>query len=90
MWRGLHVQERGVGGDAAASSRRVLEDAFTRPRSPALGNGDQAGRSATQAHGFPPLPDYEATLEQRLPLGVSISCVVILAVCLSCYVSIIK
>ncbi|KAB0394533.1 hypothetical protein E2I00_004112, partial [Balaenoptera physalus] len=33
---------------------------------------------------------YEATLEQRLPLGVSISCVVILAVCLSCYVSIIK
>eukprot|EP00069_Balaena_mysticetus_P002980 bmy_00812T0 len=32
----------------------------------------------------------QATLEQRLPLGVSISCVVILAVCLSCYVSIIK
>ncbi|XP_057551247.1 interleukin-4 receptor subunit alpha isoform X2 [Hippopotamus amphibius kiboko] len=33
---------------------------------------------------------YEETLEQRLPLGVSISCVVILAVCLFCYVSIIK
>nr|XP_008526631.1 PREDICTED: interleukin-4 receptor subunit alpha isoform X1 [Equus przewalskii]XP_008526632.1 PREDICTED: interleukin-4 receptor subunit alpha isoform X1 [Equus przewalskii]XP_008526633.1 PREDICTED: interleukin-4 receptor subunit alpha isoform X1 [Equus przewalskii]XP_008526634.1 PREDICTED: interleukin-4 receptor subunit alpha isoform X1 [Equus przewalskii]XP_008526635.1 PREDICTED: interleukin-4 receptor subunit alpha isoform X1 [Equus przewalskii] len=33
---------------------------------------------------------YEQPLEQRLPLGVSISCVVILAICLSCYFSIIK
>ncbi|XP_014650090.1 PREDICTED: interleukin-4 receptor subunit alpha [Ceratotherium simum simum] len=33
---------------------------------------------------------YQQPLEQRLPLGVSISCIVILAVCLSCYFSIIK
>ncbi|KAB1263627.1 Interleukin-4 receptor subunit alpha [Camelus dromedarius] len=33
---------------------------------------------------------YQEPLEQRLPLGVSISCVIILAICLSCYFSIIK
>lgn len=33
---------------------------------------------------------FQPPLEQRLPLGVSISCVVIVAVCLSCYFGIIK
>ncbi|XP_076997583.1 interleukin-4 receptor subunit alpha [Tamandua tetradactyla] len=33
---------------------------------------------------------YELPLEERLPLGVIISCVIIVAVCLSCYFSIIK
>uniref|UniRef100_A0A8D1DFV0 Interleukin-4 receptor subunit alpha n=1 Tax=Sus scrofa TaxID=9823 RepID=A0A8D1DFV0_PIG len=33
---------------------------------------------------------YEEPLEQRLPLGVSISCVVILIICLSCYFGIIR
>ncbi|XP_008065134.1 interleukin-4 receptor subunit alpha [Carlito syrichta] len=33
---------------------------------------------------------YRDPLEQRLPLGVSISCIVILAICLSCYFGIIK
>uniref|UniRef100_A0A5F9CFK8 Fibronectin type-III domain-containing protein n=1 Tax=Oryctolagus cuniculus TaxID=9986 RepID=A0A5F9CFK8_RABIT len=33
---------------------------------------------------------YQVPLEKRLPLGVSISCVVILAICLSCYFSAIK
>uniref|UniRef100_A0A8C3X369 Interleukin-4 receptor subunit alpha n=1 Tax=Catagonus wagneri TaxID=51154 RepID=A0A8C3X369_9CETA len=33
---------------------------------------------------------YEEPLEQRLPLGVSISCVVILVICLSCYFGIIR
>ncbi|XP_070317171.1 interleukin-4 receptor subunit alpha isoform X1 [Odocoileus virginianus] len=32
----------------------------------------------------------EETLEQRLQLGVGISCVIILAVCVSCYISVIK
>ncbi|CAK6445028.1 unnamed protein product [Pipistrellus nathusii] len=34
--------------------------------------------------------DYEGPWEQRLPLAVGISCVVIMAVCLSCYFSILK
>ncbi|XP_046943565.1 interleukin-4 receptor subunit alpha isoform X2 [Lynx rufus] len=38
---------------------------------------------------LPILTDYEPW-EQHLPLGVSISCLVILAVCLSCYLSVIK
>ncbi|XP_061257462.1 interleukin-4 receptor subunit alpha [Bos javanicus] len=33
---------------------------------------------------------YEDTWEQRLQLGVGISCVIVLAVCVSCYISIIK
>ncbi|XP_045631192.1 interleukin-4 receptor subunit alpha isoform X2 [Ursus americanus] len=34
--------------------------------------------------------NYYEPWEQHLPLGISISCLVILAICLSCYVSIIK
>nr|XP_012635564.1 interleukin-4 receptor subunit alpha [Microcebus murinus]XP_012635566.1 interleukin-4 receptor subunit alpha [Microcebus murinus] len=40
--------------------------------------------------GAPWLNSYEEPFEQRLPLGVSVSCAVILVICLSCYCSIIK
>lgn len=76
-------------GSVAASSRRVSDDPSSRPRSPAPGSRGQVVPGALQAHGFPPIPDYEPW-EQHLPLGVSISCLVILAICLSCYFSIIK
>lgn len=36
-----------------------------------------------------PLSDYKPW-EQRLSLGISIACVIILAVCPVCYISIIK
>ncbi|XP_012500459.1 PREDICTED: interleukin-4 receptor subunit alpha isoform X1 [Propithecus coquereli] len=38
----------------------------------------------------PWLNAYQEPFQQRLPLGVSVSCVVILVICLSCYFSIIK
>lgn len=74
-------------GLMAASSRRVSGDRFLRLRSP--GGREQSVPCTMRADGFPPVPDYEPW-EQHLPLGVSISCLVILAVCLSCYISIIK
>ena len=80
--------EWGVGAarqPAHAASWRVPE-----PRAPSLGDGDQAGCGAPKAHSFPLLPDYGETWEQRLQLGVGISCVIVLAVCVSCYISIIK
>lgn len=73
----------------AASSCRVSDDPFPRLQSLALGSIEQVVPGTMQAHGFPPIPDYEPW-EQHLPLGISISCLVILAICLSCYVSIIK
>ena len=37
-----------------------------------------------------PLPAYREPFEQHLLLGVSVFCIVILVVCLLCYVSITK
>lgn len=57
---------------------------------PSSGNWSPGCTQRSAGSRLPPLADYEQPLEQRLPLGVSISCVVILAICLSCYFSIIK
>lgn len=37
-----------------------------------------------------PLADYKLPLEHHLELGIGISCMVIVAICLSCYFSITK
>lgn len=75
------------GGHSVQEGAPAAEPGPEGLRGPVLGT---AG-STVRAHSFPHLPtDYEQTLEQRLKLGVIISCFVIALICLSCYCSVSK
>lgn len=90
VWRGLSVLGGRREGLVAARPRRVWEDPCLRHRSPALGVQTRLYRAPCWLTASLPLADYEWPWERRLSLAVSISCIAIVFICLSCYWSIIK